>query len=90
MPVSKAPYKRGYHQTKGKGRQSVVTCSMCGSKVPRFKTFTRSSGFRITDSTILKSTDRRNIHTFSRKQYICPKCARFYGVVEKRKNRRYV
>jgi len=77
-------YKRGYDHSKERGRESTVRCSMCGSKVPRWKCITQRKGFRITDPAILKEIGRKNIHMTSRKQYICPKCARFHNIVRKR------
>ncbi|MCD6367857.1 MAG: hypothetical protein J7L45_02100 [Candidatus Aenigmarchaeota archaeon] len=62
-----------------------MTCSICGSRVPRWKCITQRRGFRITDPTILKAIGRNRIHTISEKQYICPKCARFLGIVRKKR-----
>jgi len=84
IPKSKAPYKRGYSHTKERGKEDTVICSMCGSKVPRWKCITQRRGFRITDPAILKEVGRRNIHFSGTKQYICPKCARFHRIVKKR------
>lgn len=58
---------------------------MCGKKVPRFKTFTTYRGFTVNDPTILKKVDKKDIHTAKEKIYVCPKCARFHGIVEKGK-----
>lgn len=60
---------------------------MCGRKVPKFKTFTTYRGFKITDPAILKKVDKKNVHTSQRKQYVCPKCARFHGIVQKGKSK---
>jgi len=84
IPKGKVPYKRGYTHGRERGREETVICSMCGSKVPRWKCITQRRGFRITDPAILKEVGRGNIHTSSEKQYICPKCARFHNIVKKR------
>lgn len=86
MPISKAPYTRKYHHTKTRGRESLVNCGFCGKKVPRYKTFTATRGFRITDPAILQQVDRKNIHMFSRKLYACPSCARFHSIVKRGKS----
>jgi len=82
MPISKAPYKRTYKHTIKRGRERTVTCSMCGKKVPRWKTFTKVKGFRITDPVILQQIDKRMIHLMRDVVRVCPKCARFYGFVK--------
>lgn len=86
MPVSTAPYTRKYWHTKTRGKEQTVTCGFCGRLVPRYKTFTKTKGFRITDPTILQSIDRRQVHLFKQKVYVCPSCARFRGVVQRGKS----
>ncbi|MCD6403168.1 MAG: hypothetical protein J7K98_02470 [Candidatus Aenigmarchaeota archaeon] len=81
MPISTAPYKRTYKHVSRRGRESLVKCDMCGRYVPRWKTFVVVKGFRITDPYILKQVDKRYIHMLKRKLRVCPKCARFYGIV---------
>jgi small subunit ribosomal protein S26e len=76
-----APYRRGYHHTGAKGRESSVICSYCGKTVPRWKTFVKYSGFRINDPVLRKQLDPRQMSMFSRKMYVCPSCARFRGIV---------
>lgn len=88
MPISEAPYTRKYQHTKTRGRESTVNCGFCGRKVPRYKTFTATRGFRITDKTILQQIDTKNIHVFRQKIYACPSCARFHGIVKKGKSKR--
>lgn len=83
--MTRAPYKRGYSQTKNRGKQGNVTCGFCGKKTPRFKALVTFRGFTITDKTILKQMDRRNIHTYKRKIYACPACARFQGIIKKKR-----
>jgi len=86
MPVSKAPYTRKYQHTSSRGHESLVTCGYCGKKVPRYKTFTKFRGFRINDPSILQQVDRRHMHMFSQKMYVCPSCARFHKVVQRGKS----
>ena len=81
MPISTAPYKRTYKHTQRRGREYLVTCDMCGRKVPRWKTFVVKRGFKINDPLLLKQIDKRLIHTQVRTLRVCPKCARFYGIV---------
>ena len=83
MPVSQAPYTRKYQHGKGRGHEQLVNCGYCGKKVPRYKTFLKFKGFRITDPSILKQVDRKYIHMNRQKMYVCPKCARFFKVVQK-------
>jgi len=86
IPVSKAPYTRKYLHTSSRGHEQLVICGYCGKRVPRYKCFQKYRGFRISDPSILKQVDRRNIHMSSHKMYVCPKCARFYKVVKKGKS----
>lgn len=74
-----APYKRKYHHTKAKGKESTVVCTFCGKQVPRWKAISTRRSFRITDS-VLK-IDRKMLSTFVRKAYACPSCARYRGIV---------
>lgn len=85
MPISEAPYTRKYRHSHTRGHESVVTCGYCGRQVPRYKTFTKFRGFRITDPTVLQQVDRAFIHTFSQKIYVCPSCARFHKIVQRGK-----
>ncbi|HIQ49723.1 MAG TPA: hypothetical protein EYH56_00850 [Nanoarchaeota archaeon] len=85
MPISVAPYTRKYEHTKRRGRESTVLCGFCGKKVPRYKTIVTYRGFRITDPLILQSVDKRMVHLFKQKIYVCPSCARFHGIVQKGK-----
>ncbi|MCD6557431.1 MAG: hypothetical protein J7K31_00145 [Candidatus Aenigmarchaeota archaeon] len=83
-----APYKRTYHHTKGRGRESYVTCAYCGKKVPRYKCFTVFKGFKLTDPGIRKQIDRRQLSLASQKMYVCPSCARHRGIVQIGKSRK--
>lgn len=80
MPISTAPYTRKYAHTKSRGREGTVTCGVCGRQVPRYKTFTQTKGFRITDPLILQQVDRKFIHLMTRKVRLCPSCARYQGI----------
>lgn len=82
MPISTAPYKRSYKHTKRRGRETTVSCGICGREVPRYKTFTIYRKFRITDPLILKQVDRRMIHLMGRRIRVCPACARFRGIAQ--------
>jgi len=82
LPISTAPYKRTWSHTKGRGRETLVNCDICGREIPRYKTFTQIRGFSITDPLILRQVDRRMIHLMKRKIRLCPACARFRGVVQ--------
>jgi len=86
MPVSEAPYTRRYLHTKSRGRESLVVCGYCGKKVPRYKTFTKTRGFRITDPGILQQVDKRQLHMVRYKVYACPSCARMRGIIQKGKS----
>lgn len=82
MPISTAPYKRTYQHTKSRGRETTISCGVCGRLVPRYKTFVLTKSFRITDPSILQQVDRRFVRMLSRKIRLCPACARFQGVVQ--------
>lgn len=82
MPESKAPYKRGYKQTKSRGQDQTVRCEACSKKFPRHKAFIGKKGFHITDPVLNKMVDKEQLNLFKRKVYYCPKCAKFYGIVE--------
>lgn len=83
-----APYTRGYHHTKSKGRESTVNCGYCGKVVPRWKTIPSYRGFSINDPVLRKQIDRRMISTYSQKMYVCPSCARYRGIVRVGRSRR--
>jgi len=88
LPISKAPYKRGYKHTSSRGNEQKIRCAQCGRLVPRWKTFKVGRGLRITDQVILKQVDKRMIHLLNRTERVCPKCARFYHVVERGMSKR--
>lgn len=79
-------YKRGWHHTKTRGRETMINCSFCGRKVPRYKCFVVYRGFRITDPVIKKEIGiERSLSLLQNKMYACPGCARFHRIVKKKK-----
>ena len=88
MPISRAPYKREYKHTSRRGQEVKITCDQCGRMVPRWKTFSVRRGFRINDPAILQQVDKRMIHLLTRTERVCPKCARFYHIVQRGKSER--
>ena len=88
MPVNKG-YKRGWKHGSERGRETLVTCSFCGRKVPKYKTFSVVRGFRITDPLLkdeLGMKGRRGgISLMSNKMYACPGCARHRHIVRRKK-----
>jgi len=80
LPISTAPYRRKYEHTKGRGRETTVSCGICGREVPKYKTFVISKGLSLNDPLILQQVDKRMIHLLKRKIRICPACARFHGI----------
>ncbi len=84
--MGKQYYKRGWHHTKRRGKESIVTCSFCGRKVPRYKTFPVTKGFAITDPLLRKELgSKRPIVLTQSKMYACPACARHRNIVVKKK-----
>ena len=84
--MGKAPYRRIYKHTGGRGSERYVTCAYCGKKVPRYKAIVKFTGFRITDPA-LKKTIKTPVGS-RKKIYICPSCARFRGIVVPGKSRK--
>ena len=76
-------YKRGWHHTKTRGRETLVTCGYCGRRVPKYKTFPVVKGFRITDP-MLKKELGRQLSFMQSKIYACPGCARHRNIVRKK------
>lgn len=83
MPISTAPYKRGYKHVKGRGRESLVQCDACGRKVPRYKTFVIHRRM-----TLGLGMDRRMVHMRTRTLRLCPACARFRRISKPGKSKR--
>jgi ribosomal protein S26 len=75
-------YRRGWQHTKKRGRESLITCSFCGRKVPKYKTFMVTKGFRITDPVLRKEFGAKKTLSLSwNKMHACPACARHRGIV---------
>ena len=86
--MARQRYKRGWHHTKTRGRESVITCSFCGRKVPKYKTFSVVKGFGITDPMLrreLGNRSREELSLFSSKMHACPACARHRNIVRKKR-----
>ncbi|MEM5832151.1 MAG: hypothetical protein QXI09_02240 [Candidatus Aenigmatarchaeota archaeon] len=82
MPISTAPYRRKYEHTHSRGSETVVECSFCGRRLPRYKAFILKRKFSINDPTLKKQIDPKYVHSFERKYYVCPSCARFRGIAQ--------
>ena len=81
-------YKRGWQHTKTRGKEGVVTCSFCGRKVPKYKTFPVVRGFSINDPVLrneLGERGRYGIQLAQIKSYACPACARHRKIVRKKR-----
>ena len=79
-------YSRGWHHTKTRGKESLVTCSFCGRKVPRYKTFPVARAFRISDPMLKKELGYRRMPSLLQsKMYACPGCARHRKIVRKKR-----
>jgi len=79
--MGKAPYVREYKQSKARGKDYMVRCDGCGRKVPRFKTFVTYKGLKL-DHDIIQMVGKKNISLTRVKAYYCPKCARYFGIVQ--------
>ena len=78
----KGSYKRGGHHTKTRGKETTITCSFCGRKVPKYKTFPVYRGFSISDPSLRKELGRRSVLSTT-KFYACPACARHRKIIKK-------
>ena len=89
MAGKKGFYKRGWHHTRGRGSESMITCSFCGRKVPKYKTFSVVKGFSIRDPMIKKEMGyNRGARTpifMQNKARACPACARHRNIVRRKK-----
>jgi len=85
MSDRKKAYRRGWSHTKTRGRESTITCSFCGRRVPRYKTFPTVKGFRITDPVIKKELGSRSNFFSQQKMHACPACARHRNIVRKKR-----
>lgn len=79
-------YKRGWHHTKTRGKEGMVSCSFCGRRVPRYKTFPVARAFRITDPSLKRELGFRGRvpSLLQSKMYACPGCARHRKIVRKK------
>lgn len=80
-------FKRGWHHTKTRGKETIINCSFCGRQVPKYKTFIIYKGFSIRDP-LLKKEIRGRGRIMSIKMYACPSCARFHRIVKKKRRGR--
>jgi ribosomal protein S26 len=84
--VRKGAYKRGWTHTKTRGKESTITCGFCGRKVPKYKAFSVSRSFRITDPVLKREFGRaRGMSFLQNKIYACPGCARHRNIVRKKR-----
>ena len=84
--MSKGYYKRGWHHTKGRGKESTVSCGFCGRRVPKYKTFPVMKGFRISDPLLRKEFGAmRGLSLLQSKTYACPACARHRNIVREKR-----
>ena len=84
MPISKAPYKRTYEHTKARGKEYRVRCDLCGGLYPRYKTFTAEKIFSLSSDPLISKNvlDEKFLNVTKTKFRVCPKCARFLGIVQ--------
>jgi len=85
IPERKAAYKRGWNAPASRGHAPTVECGFCGRMVPKYKCFVTYRGFRITDPGLRREIDSRFVAATTHKIYVCPQCARFHGIVQKKK-----
>ncbi len=81
-------YKRGWHHTKARGKESTVFCGFCGKKVPKYKTFPIVRGLRISDPLLRRqfgSVGRMGLSLLQSKVYACPACARHRNIVRRKR-----
>ncbi len=74
-------YKRGWKHTKKRGRETTTNCSFCGRRVPKYKTFSVTRGFRITDPVLRKELGQSAMSFAWQKMSACPSCARHRRIV---------
>jgi len=79
-------YKRGWTHSRTRGKEQTVACSFCGRRVPKYKTFKVTKGFKISDSTVREEIGaRRALSLLHNKMYACPACARHRNIVRKKR-----
>ena len=87
MIMARSAYKRGWHHTKGRGSEGMVTCGFCGRQVPKYKTFSVVKGFSINDPLIKAAMGpeaRRGLLLSTNRIQACPACARHRNIVKKK------
>ena len=88
MGGKKRFYKRGWTHSKERGSESMVTCTFCGRKVPKYKTFSVVKGFRISDPMLRKEMGHRGGKPpvfMQNKARACPACARHRNIVRRKR-----
>jgi len=80
-------YKRGWSHTKGRGRETLVTCGFCGKRVPKYKCIPVYKGFRINDPLVRKELGSHTSFA-QNKVYACPACARHRKITRKKPRNR--
>ena len=83
--TKKGFYSRGWHHTKTRGKEGMVTCGFCGRKVPRYKTFPVARAFRVTDPLLKRELGYGRSSLGHTKIYACPACARHRKIVRKKR-----
>ena len=81
-------YKRGWSHTKRRGKETSVTCSFCGKRVPKYKTFSVFRDMRINDPMLRNNMGpaaRRGFSLLHTKMMACPACARHRNIVRKKR-----
>jgi ribosomal protein S26 len=86
--MADAPYRRVHKHGKGRGTELTVTCSFCGKKVPKYKTFIKRRGFSISDPSLRKDLSEVGFLTSNSRLYVCPSCARRKRISEPGKSRK--
>lgn len=88
MAGRKGFYKRGWKHSKGRGRETLVSCGFCGRRVPKYKTFSVVKGFRIGDPSLrreISGQGRFGLSMMQKKIYACPACARHRNIVRRKR-----
>jgi len=86
--MARSAYKRGWSHTKNRGREGTITCSFCGKRVPKYKTFPVIKGFSINDPVLKKELGARardGLMLSTSKMHACPACARHRNIVKKKR-----
>jgi len=81
-------YKRGWSHSKSRGIESMVNCTFCGRRVPKYKTFSVVKGFRVSDPLLRKEMGyfgRGVPMLMQNKARACPACARHRNIVRRKR-----